>query len=86
MATEPISFAPSGNISAVSFDDETSTLYVSFTRGGHVYRYADVPRSVALGFATSLSANTYLRDFVTPHYPGEKLSSEDTPDQPPELV
>jgi len=80
MAVETIPCAPSGNISAVSYDDDSQSLYVSFVRGGHVYRYPDVPRSVALGFSTSLSANTYLKDFVTPNYQGEKMPAESSSD------
>jgi hypothetical protein len=67
-----ISFSSnSGNLTAISYDDETQQLTCVFHHGG-TYVYSGVPPQVADGFASAPSAGQYLNQFVKPLYQYEK--------------
>ena len=58
-----IPFNPSSNILAVTYDDDSSELYVQF-KSGKTYRYSPIPAAVADGFAVAASAGQYLNAAV----------------------
>jgi len=59
MATRLIPFiSASGHIRSVEYDDEKQELTITFATGS--YRYFDVPKETADGFAESKSAGGYL--------------------------
>jgi len=74
MAVEPISFTPSANIQAITYDADTQTLLVRFHRGGRLYRYVEVTGEEAYGFGQALSANDYLQTRILPAHPGEAVN------------
>ena len=72
MVQQTISFiSASGNIVSVEHDDETLSLDVGFL--GSKYRYFEVPKEVADGFATAKSAGKYLNDNIKGRYKYERL-------------
>lgn len=65
----------SSNLSAVGYDPATSTLEISFTKGG-VYQYANVPASVYEGLMSASSHGRYFDiNIKKAGYAAEKMSS-----------
>jgi hypothetical protein len=69
-----IPFAASSQIADIQYDEENMALIVTFIRGGSVYRYSQVPSSVADGFTQAPSAGRYLGEFVKGQYDYEKIA------------
>jgi lysyl-tRNA synthetase, class II len=64
VALRDISFSSeSGNITGITYDDETQELTVNFAHGGK-YLYHDVPEETAVGFESAPSAGGYLHSFI----------------------
>ena len=73
MAPRDINFSSeSGNITAISWDDETGDLTVTFNHGG-TYVYSNVPETTAMGFENSPSAGGWLNSQIKGLYPYRKL-------------
>lgn len=70
--TREISFVPSSNIKAISYDVDEMLLIVSFKKSAYVYKL--VPEDVAIGFESAPSAGDYLNEFVKPTYEFERVS------------
>jgi hypothetical protein len=74
MAPRDISFSSeSGNITGISYDDETQDLTVVFSHGG-TYVYSSVPEETAMGFESAPSAGGYLNSFIKGVYSYERTS------------
>jgi len=71
MPAEAIPFKQSSHITSVAYDEETSTLVVSFSKAS--YSYAGVPAQVANGFSDAQSAGQYLETAIKGKYPFQKL-------------
>lgn len=67
MALKDIPHPPSSNIAQIVWDDETLELFISFQKGA-IYRYDQVPESVANGFSQAISATDYLRGYIESEY------------------
>ena len=73
MAERDIGYSSeSGNISGISYDDETQDLTITF--GSRVYVYHNVPEETALGFESAPSAGGYLNSFIKGLYEYERVS------------
>ncbi|MCB4863181.1 KTSC domain-containing protein [Sphingobium sp. PNB] len=57
----------SSNIASIRYDDETSTLEVTFLNGG-TYQYFDVPEHVSKEFEQQESKGKYLASNIKGHY------------------
>lgn len=72
MALRSIPIPLSSNLAAVSYDDDSQTLYIGFRKGGQ-YAYASVPASVADGFkAADIAAGAYFRANILNQYAYER--------------
>jgi len=63
---------PSTVISFYRYDKEKQTLDVGFISGS-VYRYLDVPETVAVAMKASASKGVYLNTVIKPAYKFQKL-------------
>lgn len=64
MQTIPLA---SSNLRDCSYDEETKTLYVSFTSGGR-YKYSGVPLAVYEGLVDADSAGSYFQSEIKGQY------------------
>jgi len=62
----------SSNLVSVGYDDNTQTLEVEF-KGGSVYQYFDVPRSVFDELISSASAGSYFASNIKNSYRYSRL-------------
>lgn len=62
----------SSNVSAVGFDDESSTLGVRFTNGAE-YNYFGVPRNVFDSLLSAPSVGRFLNQYVKSVYPYQRV-------------
>jgi len=72
MAQRILSFAPSSNIEAVAYDEETQELFITF-KGGRQYKYTGVDSNEADSLSRADSAGKYVNDVIKPLYPCEPL-------------
>jgi len=63
----------SSNISSIGFDDSSEVLEVSF-KGGGVYEYSGVPKSVFEGLQSAQSVGKMLNAVVKGRYPYKRVS------------
>lgn len=65
----------STNIEAYGYDDQTSTLYISF-HGGRVYRYKDVPKLVWESIQKVTSKGSFFREWIDGNFEYEKVNDQ----------
>jgi hypothetical protein len=65
----------SSNLAAVGFDSRYSLLEVEF-HSGAVYRYFDVPRTIARALMQAESKGSFFNSYIRMHYPFERLSPQ----------
>ena len=63
----------SSNIASSRYEKETNTLYVSFVKGGLVYRYDNVNPSDYFDFQDSESTGKEFISKIKNKYTGEKI-------------
>lgn len=64
----------SSNIASIGYvGDTVGTLYVAF-RSGHLYSYANVPRTVYEGLMNAPSHGKYFHAFIKDRYAYQKIS------------
>jgi hypothetical protein len=69
MAFRPLAARPDSNVIAAEYDDEATTLRLTFRRDKRQYEYYQVPGKVAAGFSSSgLTAGRYFRVAVMGQY------------------
>ena len=66
---------PSSVIQSFVYDEEDRRLVVRFVTG-KVYRYEDVPVSIAEGFRAAASKGTYFNDMIRDRFPFVRSRSE----------
>lgn len=62
----------SSNVSYYRYDPSASTLDVAF-KSGAIYRYDDVPPSVAAGLGSAPSPGRYVKKVLAPSYQARRL-------------
>lgn len=63
----------SSNISSSRFETETNTLYITFVKGGLVYKYENVSPSDYFDFQDSESTGKEFISKIKNKYTGEKV-------------
>lgn len=64
----------SSNIASSRFETETNTLYITFVKGGLVYRYDDVSPNDYFDFQNSESTGKEFVNKIKNKYNGVKIS------------
>ncbi len=72
MALRSLSLAPSSNIVAANYDDDTMELTIMFKSGA--YRYSQVPGDVITAFEGSLSAGKFFYAEIRDLFEYERIS------------
>ena len=67
----------SSNIASSKFEIETNTLYISFVKGGLVYRYDNVNPSDYFDFQNAESTGKEFVNKIKNKYNGVKISLKD---------
>lgn len=62
----------SSNLSAVAYDDASSTLYIRFHHGG-TYAYASVPRTLYDGLLAAGSKGQYFHTYIKDRFSFQRM-------------